>query len=222
MNAIIRRKHETDASLSALHPVQNFIKTINEAAKTREAKRHTHSMPNCYFSPCYRMKKITLFLAALFMAIYAARAECDNTAVSANDDQFTLVLDSKGVPAVNVVGFCEASDYVIDTFVLAVSSEDKKTHLYLHELIAPNKAKGAPIGTGWLRFNEDLSGCTELPYAKPHGSCDQPGDFTRSVGTGSGLGGPSKPTATCAGFEYRICGHRDQVKYDAISPPPNK
>ena len=165
------------------------------------------------------MKKITLIFAGLLMVVCAARADCDKTAVPADHDEFALVLDSQGVPVVKAVGFCEDLAYVIDTFVLAVSSVDSKTHLYVHELIAPKKTKGAPAGAGWKRFNEDLTGCTAISDAKPNGSCDQPGDFTRSVGTGSGLGGAGK-AATCASFEYRICGHGSQVKYDTV--PPSK
>jgi hypothetical protein len=169
------------------------------------------------------MKKIALVLAGLLIAVCTVRAECDNEADPADNDQFTLILNSKGVPAVGVVSFCEGPDYVIDTFVLAESSEDKKTHLYVHELVASNRAGGAPIEVaGWKRFKDDLSGCNEILDAQPFGPCKKPGDFTRSVGTGSGLTGTSTATATCAGFRYRICGHSDHVMYDTIISPPNK
>ena len=170
------------------------------------------------------MKKITLILAALFMASYAVGADCDQTAtlVPPGEDEFALVLNSKGVPAVQAVGFCEDSDYVIDTFILAKSAVDHLIHLYVHELIAKNKAKGAPAETVvWFRFGEDLSGCTNLLDAQPSGPCGQPGDFTRSVGTGSGLGGPGKATSQC-GIYYSLCGHSKEIKYGTSKLPPNQ
>src|ERR1700730_1117418 len=111
------------------------------------------------FIKCKRMKKTVLVFTGLLSAIYASGADCSNKAPDKVVDQneYTIVSDSKDMPAVAVVGFWEFTkaqkkEFVVDIFFLAKDSTDNnKTHLYVHELIPPKD--------DWVlkRFPEDLT-----------------------------------------------------------------
>src|SRR5271157_2477795 len=136
------------------------------------------------------MKKTVLILTGLLSAICAYGADCSNKAPEKVVDQneYTIVSDSSNnMPAVAVVGFWEFTkakkkEFVVDIFFLATDSNDNNnTHLYVHELIPPKE--------DWVlkRFPEDLTGCTKLPKFAINGTFESPGDYTRSVSTGSGF-----------------------------------
>lgn len=157
---------------------------------------------------CNAMKRTTLILAGLFMAICASGSDCDKNkpgpVAVTNVSEAAIVSNSNKKPAVAVVGFWEDTEFVVDIFVLATDSTDNnKTHLYVHELIPPNDDQG------WKEFVENFTGCYEI-QAAPKGSWGHEGDFTRSVSTGSGL----IPGLTkAAPKSVNLCGHRKDIKY---------
>lgn len=164
------------------------------------------------------MKKTALILIVVLTTILASGADCDKLATNASASDFTVVTNGAN-PAVAVVAFCENSEFVINVFYLGIDSHDNNTHLFVHELILHERSIKVE-DAGWKRFGESLNGCKRIQYAVQNGSCDKEGDFTRRVGTGSGVMGDKAP---CVNFEYRICGHGNQVKYDTnspVNPPP--
>jgi hypothetical protein len=110
-----------------------------------------------------------------------------------------------GLPAIKDVSFWEDNEFVVDVFVLAKDSNDKKMHLYVREVIP---LTGEDLR--WKEFAEDFTCCNQINSVTSPGSWGHEGDYTRSVSTGSGLKGDRKTASPNGIF---IFGHRDAMRY---------
>jgi hypothetical protein len=146
------------------------------------------------------MKKTGLTLAGLLVAVCAfAKPDCTQKMSPANGpDEFAIVSDQNGKLARAAVAFCEDADYVVDIFYIGKSVKDGNDYYYIHELIL-NDPNAVGDG-GWYRMPKALDNSINEIVLKTNGDCYNPGDFTRSVSTGSGhLGGGTG--------KYIFCGH---------------
>jgi hypothetical protein len=172
------------------------------------------------------MRKTALILGGLLVAVCAFGGNCGTTAPTpvTSSPTFKIVFSEDSnkhkKEAFQAAGFWEIHkktkklEYVVDLFFLGTDPNDKKTHLYVNELIPLTNEN-----YGWIEFPEDLGDANQLPVPFIPGTFDAPGDFTRSVGTGHGFmgGGASSRAPTPGGFtshSYWFCGHRDELSYD--------
>ena len=159
-----------------------------------------------------------LIVTALFAATYALGNDCTSMHLkSTTDTNFTIVQDN-GRDDFEIVSFCEPAadghkDYVVDFLMLGV--ENAKTYLFIHEFVATSTT-AALIDEGWFVLDDkDLTGADLTSFrATRKGTCKTPGDFTRSVNTGSGTGGDAKKKKKAhkgskggGTTEIDLCGH---------------
>jgi hypothetical protein len=160
------------------------------------------------------MKKTALILAGLVVAIFASEAHVANDCkggkladLKPTDIQnIDIVKNKDGRLAVDVVGFCEDGEYVVDSIFLGIKGGI--TNLYVMEFFPFLKTPAPPLlkeivdrnFNGYDRINAD-----------PNNTCEKPGDFTRSVSTGHGLLGAKDELPPLA---LKFCGHRTEIRWD--------
>jgi hypothetical protein len=159
--------------------------------------------------------KFPLILIPIFIATQTFAGNDCQTPVSSADGNFAMV---NATDDIELVSFCEpansgnGTDYIIDFLMLG--TENNQTKLFIHEFIATDP-KGSFDNGQWYEVDKDLSGDNLTGFrAQRKGGCKIPGDFTRSVNTGAGLGGTEKKAnkkhkRSTAGrsIEIDLCGH---------------
>jgi hypothetical protein len=175
------------------------------------------------------MKKTTLILSALLTTISAWAGNDCSTQMSVlhlkDLSKYTILTDKNGNTCVSTVAFCEGSDFVVDIIYVAGDANPSSNnqdgsqaeYLIVHEFSQPvgeeftRKARFTDLGW-FISGSESGLAKRNVIWFYAYGPCSNPGDFTRSTGTGSGLFSlaklPSGGTNSGGSAPYiKLCGH---------------